>query len=373
MYQSDDLPSLLSRFEVAAHDFADRLLHWPMVLILLVESSSERLRQLLAKSVEPDQVDALLQRSLGHALNSVTLEMDRQYQIACYSAAARANYLRQYGHRAVGELDLSRPRWIERGDRAFVAPRRVSPTQRSLAAVRRPPFDSSDDVNLMSRFYRPLYIQEAARLREMLGLRESWKHLVMRPYAHLRWMAVEIGRRTGLNDHVFDLRVAELRQAALGPDAVPRLRRLAELRSDRRQSFSDVHLPMIVTLDALRTLNECATPADSGASRFLHGQSLSPGLVCGEVRVVRHPEDISTADWPEDTILVAEATDPGWTALFLRVKGLVIERGGVLSHCAIVAREMRLPAVSGILNCCEQLKDGQKIWVDGNRGHVQLA
>jgi len=129
-----------------------------------------------------------------------------------------------------------------------------------------------------------------------------------------------------------------------------------------------------VTLDALRTLDGGATPADSGASSgLLHGQALSPGLVCGEVRVVRHPEEVSAADWPDDAILVAEATDPGWTALFLRVKGLVIERGGVLSHCAIVAREMRLPAVSGVLNCCEQLKDGQKIWVDGNRGHVQLA
>jgi len=372
MYQSDDLPSLLSQFEAAATDFADRLLHWPMVLILLVESSSERLRQLLAKSVAPDQVDALLQRSLGQALNSVTLEMDRQYQIACYNTAARAEYLNQYGHRAVGELDLARPRWIERGDRAFVAPRRGSLTQQSRGAVRRPPSDTSDDVNLMSRFYRPLYVQEAARLREMLALRESWKHLVMRPYAHLRWMAVEIGRRTGLNDHVFDLRVSELRQTALGPAAVPRLRRLAELRLERRQSLSDVHLPMVLTLDALNTLNKGATQ-DAGASRFLHGQSLSPGLVCGEVRVVRHPEDISTADWPEDTILVAEATDPGWTSLFLRVKGLVIERGGVLSHCAIVAREMRLPAVSGILNCCEQLKDGQRIWVDGNRGHVQLT
>jgi phosphohistidine swiveling domain-containing protein len=130
---------------------------------------------------------------------------------------------------------------------------------------------------------------------------------------------------------------------------------------------------MVVTLEALRALDEGAAPSGPGASRSLHGQALSPGLVCGEVRVVRHPEDVSTADWPEDTILVAEATDPGWTALFLRVKGLVIERGGVLSHCAIVAREMRLPAVSGVLNCCEQLKDGQKIWVDGNRGHVQLA
>jgi len=374
MYRQEDLPSLVERFETAANDFSDRLLHWPMVLILLVEGSTERLRQLLTKSVPPDQIDALLQRSLGHAVNSVTLEMDRQFQIACYNTATRAHYLSEYGHRAVGELDLARPRWVERGDRAFTVPRRTSIAQQSHVSAGRPASESRDDLQMLSGFYRPLYLQEASRLREMLALRESWKHLIMRPYAHLRWMAAEIGRRTGLNDDVFDLRVSELPQVARGPAAVPRLRRLAALRLDRRQTFSDVHLPMIVTLDALRTLDGGATPADSGASSgLLHGQALSPGLVCGEVRVVRHPEEVSAADWPDDAILVAEATDPGWTALFLRVKGLVIERGGVLSHCAIVAREMRLPAVSGVLNCCEQLKDGQKIWVDGNRGHVQLA
>jgi hypothetical protein len=271
MYQSDDLPSLLSRFEAAANDFADRLLHWPMVLTLLVDRSSERLRQLLMKSIPLEQVDAFLHRSLGHASDSVSVEMDRQYQIACYNAAARADYLNQYGHRAAGELDLARPRWIERGDGAFVVSRRGSLTQSSRSVVRRPPSDASDDVNVMSRFYRPLYVEEAARLREMLALRESWKHLLMRPYAHLRWMAVEIGRRTGLNDRVFDLRVPELRRAALGPAAIPRLRRLAGLRLDRRQSFADVQLPTVVTLDALRTLDEGATP-DSGASRSLRGR-----------------------------------------------------------------------------------------------------
>jgi phosphohistidine swiveling domain-containing protein len=373
MYRPDDLPSLLSRFEAAANDFSDRLLHWPLVLNLLVEQSTGRLRQLLADSVTLEQIDTLLQRSLGHAVNSVALEMDRQYQVACYNAAARATYLSQYGHRAVGELDLAQPRWIERGDGAFAVARRASMTSRSRADVRRPSYDSADDLNQMSRFYRPLYVQEAARLREMLALRESWTHLVMRPYAHLRWMGAEIGRRTGLNDFVFDLRIEELRQAALGPAAVPRLRRLAELRVNRWEGFSDVNLPAIVTLDTLRALETVGAPGSSGVSGTLHGQALSPGLVCGEVRVVRHPEDISTAGWPDDTILVAEATDPGWTALFPRVKGLVIERGGVLSRCAIVARQMRVPAVSGVLHCCERLKDGQRVRIDGNRGHVQLA
>jgi len=359
---------------MGANDFADRLLHWPMVLILLIEGSTERLGQLLKKSVAPDQINALLQRSLGNAVNSVTLEMDRQYQIACGNPDARPNYLSEYGHRATGELDLARPRWIERGERVFAGPGQASTTEQPRAAADWPPPESPDDVKLISGFYRPLYIQEAARLREMLALREAWKHLIMRSYAHLRWMALEVGRRTGLNDSVFDLNVGEVARVARGPATIPRLRRLAGLRRERRQSFSDIHLPMLVSLDMLRRLDGGVASADSGAApRLLHGQALSPGLVCGEVRVVRHPDDISTADWPENTILVAEATDPGWTTLFLRVKGLVIERGGVLSHCAIVAREMRLPAVSGVLNCCGQLKDGQKIWVDGNRGHVQLA
>jgi phosphohistidine swiveling domain-containing protein len=300
--------------------------------------------------------------------------MDRQYQVACYNRAARAHYLREFGHRAVGEMDLAGPRWIERGDGAFTTPQRSSGPQRSRTPVGRSTPGFPDDLTLMSGVYRPLFVREAARLGEMLALRESWKNLVMRPYAHLRWMAVEIGRRTGLNDRVFDLRVAELRQAARGPAAVPRLRRVAELRAERRHDFADVHLPAVVTLDALRTLTDAVAPAGSVApSRFLHGQALSPGLVCGEVRVVRCPEDFGGGSWPDDAILVAEDADPRWTALLPRVKGLIIEKGGMLSHCAIVARERRVPAVSGVLNCCDQLKDGQKVWVDGNRGHVRLA
>src|SRR5262249_56977736 len=150
-------------------------------LILLVESSTERLRRLLARSVAPDQIDALLQRSLGHAVNSVTLEMDRQYQIACYNPASRAHYLGQYGHRAVGELDLARPRWIQRGDRAFAAPRRTSVPQWPPAT--RKPSESPDDLPLIKGFYRPPDVQEAARLREMLSLRERWTHRLTRPYA----------------------------------------------------------------------------------------------------------------------------------------------------------------------------------------------
>ena len=74
----------------------------------------------------------------------------------------------------------------------------------------------------------------------------------------------------------------------------------------------------------------------------------------------------------EDAILVCRSTDPGWTPLFVQAKGLVLERGGLLSHGAVVAREFGLPAVAGIEQATQFLKTGQRLFVDGNDGKVIL-
>ena len=69
---------------------------------------------------------------------------------------------------------------------------------------------------------------------------------------------------------------------------------------------------------------------------------------------------------------MAENTDPGWTPLFAKAKGVIVDKGGVLSHCAIVAREMNLPAVSRVRQCHRILKNGDKVWVDGNNGRISI-
>ena len=74
----------------------------------------------------------------------------------------------------------------------------------------------------------------------------------------------------------------------------------------------------------------------------------------------------------EGDILVAHATDPGWTPLFLKAGAVVMELGGMLSHGAVVAREYGLPAVVNVVGATEALKDGQVVTVDGNRGVVQV-
>ena len=99
------------------------------------------------------------------------------------------------------------------------------------------------------------------------------------------------------------------------------------------------------------------------------GLAGSPGRVEGEVFVVRGPEDFPR--FPKQAILVARTTNPAWTALFYQASGVITESGGPLSHGAVTARELGLPAVMSVRNAMEWLDDGQRVRVDGARGTVE--
>lgn len=90
--------------------------------------------------------------------------------------------------------------------------------------------------------------------------------------------------------------------------------------------------------------------------------------VIGRVKYVEHPADADV----EGTILMARRTDPGWTVLFPMVKAIIIERGSVLSHSAVIAREMGIPLVVGIRGLTDRVKDGMLVKVDGIKGTVEI-
>ncbi|MEC7949620.1 MAG: PEP-utilizing enzyme, partial [Myxococcota bacterium] len=114
-------------------------------------------------------------------------------------------------------------------------------------------------------------------------------------------------------------------------------------------------------------VGEAAADAPAGGAR-LNGQGISAGVVRGTVRIVNRLEDGERLRSGE--ILVAAATDPGWTPLFGRAAGLVLEMGGMLSHGAVVAREYGLPGVVNVASATQRLSDGQVVTVDGGRGLV---
>ncbi len=100
------------------------------------------------------------------------------------------------------------------------------------------------------------------------------------------------------------------------------------------------------------------------------GLGISPGKVRGRVKVLRTLADMGKLQ-PGD-ILVARATDPGWTPLFLTAAGMILELGSLLSHGAVVAREYRLPAVVNVSRATHVLEDGMEVTIDGDRGKVTL-
>jgi len=99
------------------------------------------------------------------------------------------------------------------------------------------------------------------------------------------------------------------------------------------------------------------------------GRAISPGIARGAAHVVQSAPELSRVQPGE--ILIAPATDPAWTPVFARIAGLVVERGGVLSHSAVVAREYHLPAVAGIPGIVNEIRNGEMIEVDGTSGIVR--
>ena len=102
----------------------------------------------------------------------------------------------------------------------------------------------------------------------------------------------------------------------------------------------------------------------------LRGIGCCPGVVRAPVAIVRDP---SRPVDLEGRILVAERTDPGWTLLFPLARGLLVERGSLLSHSAIVAREIGLPCIVGVPGLLDSLADGEMVEMDGSTGSIRRA
>lgn len=111
-----------------------------------------------------------------------------------------------------------------------------------------------------------------------------------------------------------------------------------------------------------------AASTDAASPAMLVGTPGSQGAAAGTARIVRGPDDFARVG--RGDILVCPHTDPAWTPLLRIAAGVVTETGGVLSHAAIVARELRIPAVLGVAEATTRLHDGASVSVDGTAGTV---
>ena len=118
------------------------------------------------------------------------------------------------------------------------------------------------------------------------------------------------------------------------------------------------------------TLNQIGDPIPVEVQNEMKGTGISAGVAHGIAQILTDPTEASIDQ--KNYVLVCPSTDPGWTPLFLRASALIMERGGVLSHGAIVAREYGIPAVACIPMATKRIKPGQMVRVDGTYGIVSI-
>ena len=207
--------------------------------------------------------------------------------------------------------------------------------------------------------------------------RENMRLQRTRVFARVRAIFVELGRRLHamevLDDprDIFYLEMDEVLGFVNGATVTTDLRGLAALRKDEFSRYAQMDPPADRfetrgTVHHGNTFRRELGPNNDGDQRT--GTGCCPGRVAGRVRVVLDP---GTATLRHGDILAAERTDPSWVMLFPFARGLLVERGSLLSHSAIVAREMGIPAVVSIAGLTGWLKDGDWVEFDGTTGVVR--
>lgn len=355
-WKDDDLLNIWQK-EVA--NFSRVSLKWPLNLVVLIEATHQSLRAVLSSVVGQDKVEEHLQRWMGAGLKTATFEMNRYFSRAVEEPLKREFFFSRFGHRGPGELDLSHPRWEELGDSAFGG-------GKSQETVNHPDLDVETEIHALKTFKDAVLIEEWRLLKELLELREQWKMEILRPYAHIRYISLELGKRLGLGQDIFHLTVEEVEELATAKTSLDVIKSKIMRRKEELDAYKGIYLPDVLKKTEV---GNCLKKIDF-TTNSLRGTPLSHGIIKGVVRVVNDPSEVDFADWPENAILVAPATDPGWTALFTRSRGIIVERGGVLSHCAILARELGLPSIN-LPRATEILKNGDRIWLDGHNGGVK--
>lgn len=267
-------------------------------------------------------------------------------------------FLAEFGHRAVNEFELAEPRWREDPSyplRRIEQMRRGGPSPRERhERRRRERLALEASLGDLLREAGASSLEAGARAdlaaaQRFAAFREECKDRFMMALAELR-RAIEA---LGLGRDAYWMRREELQ----APPADVASRRI-EWEAARR-----IALPDVILADRIEEIGS-APPAGS-----LQGVGVSVGAASGPAAVVSDPDD--APEMGPGYVLVCPSTDPGWTPLLAHAAALVVERGGMLSHGVIVARDFGVPAVV-LPGATRTIPRGRRVRVDGGTGRVEL-
>lgn len=330
----------------------------------------------LAESIKSDKKALnLLQKSDYRALNSYLDGTQIQNNVV--------NYIETFGHRFAEDQKIEavnptlEPFGIYKLMRAYVKlnDNEIKKRLASSTSISKATEDLIETkLRLRQKFIYRLLL---SRLKHHLRLREKNRLLRGRIYGYLRELFPKVGQALVdegvLNkiDDIYYLQIEEiyqLMQAALITNDLPSR---IEKRREAYIRFSKINMPeRFITkgLPALDKVEAVPTPAKMSVKSTFPGLISSPGTVEGRAVVLTEPIIPSE---PYD-IIIARHTDPGWTPLIALAKGVVVEHGGMLSHAAIITRELGIPSIIGVKNATTIIKTGMRVRINTQTSNLEI-
>ncbi|MGF9696276.1 phosphoenolpyruvate synthase [Paenibacillus sp. MABNR03] len=325
----------------------------------------------------PEVINYLQHTKEDHFLDELLkFEGGKESQNAIY------DYLSKYGMRCSGEIDITKTRWSEKpialvptilgniknfepnaGKRKFEQGRQeaLEKEQELIGRLKQLP----DGEQKAKETKRMIDI-----VRNFIGYREYPKYgMVNRYFVYKQALLKEAKQlvQAGViheKEDIYYLTIEELHE-------VTRTNKLdypfINERKEEYKRYERLTPPRVITSDGEIITGEYKR--ENLPANAIVGLPVSSGVIEGRARVILNME---SADLEDGDILVTSFTDPGWTPLFVSIKGLVTEVGGLMTHGAVIAREYGLPAVVGVENATKRIKDGQRIRVHGTEGYIEV-
>lgn len=292
------------------------------------------------------------------------------------------DYLGKYGMRCAGEIDITKTRWSEKP--TTLVPLILSNIKNFEPNASNRKFEQGrqealkKEQELLERLKQLPDGEQKAKetkrmislIRNFIGYREYPKYgMVNRYFVYKQALLKEAEQLVQANvihekEDIYYLTFEELHE-------VVRRNKLdyqiISKRKDEYKLYEKLTPPRVITSDGEIIVGEYKR--GNLMAEAIVGLPVSSGVIEGRARVILNMED---ADLEDGDILVTTFTDPSWTPLFVSIKGLVTEVGGLMTHGAVIAREYGLPAVVGVVNATKLIKDGQRIRVNGTEGYIEI-
>lgn len=346
--------------------------------------STEPTKMLLRMCAELRQRPAL--RTLVEKGDNATLLEHIQVQDPAFHLHC-LDYIEKYGDRTMGELKLESV--TLRQDPSFLFAilknylSRDDLTLETLAANEARFRDSAEQEAFtairMTQGRRKLvkFHHDLARLREAIRNRENMRLARTRMFGLYRDIFLEIGQQFASDGllatqrDIFWLTIDELYAWYDGRAVQCNLKALVSARQEEYEGYRQNDLPHhFWTWGMVYHHNAYAYPFEpqEQIDGDLRGIGCYPGIVENNIRLIFSPEDELSLN---GQILCTVRTDPGWAPLFPTAGGILVERGSTLSHSAVVARELGIPAIVGIPGLTQSLRNGERVRMNGSTGTIE--